>query len=454
MRVFAIPVAVLISGLLFLLALPPADLHYLAWLAFVPLFLAVGGRGFAVGFAAGLGVCLVSMAVASWGLFYPPNLPDGNPSWIYLGFALFGLAVGLLGGLAGETKTLTVGRVLLYAAWGVLFEAAMLVYMPAHVALTQYQVPGALLVASAAGIWGVSFLVWAVNLLIAHAVAARRLRVAGAAALVPIALWAVPWSSEGREGDYTVAAIQTEAFELEDLARLNRRAGDLGADFAVWPELSGMVASPGGDTGALVALAAEEGQPPFATSFQDGVRPMPHNAAALFSGDGESARYLKRKPFGAESQMHRPGKQPVAIQTDQCKVGLNICYDTCFPHVMRDTVRRAGAEIILLPNMDPVSPRGVVQALHAAYTPFRAAELGVPIVRADITAHSMIVDGTGRILARAASGTEEVIVERVNLRRGQTLYLRLGDWFLYFCAAVAVAGLVRIRFGRTSGNRG
>ena len=304
-------------------------------------------------------------------------------------------------------------------------------------------------VASLTGIWGVSYIVWTVNLYIAHSIINySRVKIASAAVVLSFIFLLGIWHFKHEEGDYAVAAIQTQTENLEKLADLNRRAGELGAKLAVWPELSGIQAAPKGDTSALIALASSQEQPAFATSFEDNTEPMPHNTAALFSARGESKRYFKRKPFGAEARVHLAGKIPIAVPIEGYRAGLNICFDSCYPNVMRDTVRLQGADIILLPNMDPVAPFGVIQAIHAAYTPFRAAELGVPIVRADISAYSMIVDGTGRIVAMAESGTEEVIVGKINLYRRTTLYLRWGDWFLYLCGAAALAGLLRSYLNR------
>ena len=139
--------------------------------------------------------------------------------------------------------------------------------------------------------------------------------------------------------------------------------------------------------------------------------------------------------------MHLAGTEPVVVRTPNGAMGLNVSYDSCFPAVMRETAQKA-ADIILLPTMDPISPNGAVQALHAAYTPFRAAELGIPIVRADITAYSMIVDARGWIVAEAGSGSEEIIHASVQPGLRRTMYMAWGDWFLFVCGLLALAPLI------------
>lgn len=66
----------------------------------------------------------------------------------------------------------------------------------------------------------------------------------------------------------------------------------------------------------------------------------------------------------------------------------------------------------------------------SAVSPFRAAELGVRVVRADGYAHSSIVDARGRIVAEAPPG-EAVLVGSVVLGGHWTVAKTLGDWFLY-----------------------
>lgn len=210
----------------------------------------------------------------------------------------------------------------------------------------------------------------------------------------------------------------------------------------VWPELSATTAAPQGDTERLVEIAQQDGQAPFITTFEDDASPKPYNVAALFSKDGELARYKKRKPFGGERQLHAAGSKPASATVDGVTYGLNICFDSCFPSVMRDTASLDGVEVILLPTLDPIAPYGTMQAVHAAYTPFRAAELGIPIVRADITAYSMIVDARGVIVAEAGSGTTEVLIGTITPDSRNTIYRRFGDWFLYLCGLAAISGLI------------
>lgn len=174
------------------------------------------------------------------------------------------------------------------------------------------------------------------------------------------------------------------------------------------------------------------------TSFPDDFSPKPHNTASLFSHLGESSRYYKRRLFGGEKNMHTPGVDPVAAKTDWGPVGLNICFDSCFPNLMRESSLQGPVGLIALPTIDPESPHGFIAAMHAAFTPFRAAELGVAIARADGYAHSMIVENNGQIVAELGPGVEDSIRATVDTTPKWTLYKAVGDWFLIVCAGILI----------------
>lgn len=433
----------MLSAILLVLALPPSTFGFLGWICWVPAMVGCRTRGIAIGFVTGIGVCLIAAALAASGLPYAEKRTEGDPGWIYVGFAIFGLVAGFLLAVMASAKGPTNWRRgLVWAAWAVLAEAALLIYLPAHLALTQWNNGFPLILASIGGIWMVSFLVWAVNIFLAGILAEKRYTLAAIVTFQFCLTQPLFNLFSPQTGSLRVAMIQTEAADEEALSALNHKAGELGAELAVWPELSGMGLAPGGKTGSLVKLAAQIGQPPFVTSYPDASRPKPFNTAAVFGPEGESKQYRKRKPFAAERAIHQAGNQAVAVDVPGAHAGLNICFDTCFPNVMRDTARLPGVNLILLPTLDPPTPHGVIQAIHAAYTPFRSAELGVPIVRAESTAWSMATDHRGRVIARLGLEQDRILIANVRPESRKPIALYVGDGFLLVCAGLVVWGVV------------
>jgi len=448
------------TGVLFCLALPPADQWWIGWFAFVPLLVAARGRGFLHGFLGGILAMLVCALFVWSGVFYSDKDMSGSMSWVVTGCALFGFVISMSAGIWADKGTLRKPSIW-FAALAVALEACLMVKLPAHIALTQYRQPAMLFLASLGGIWLVSLLMWFANFGLAAVIErargldreARKERewVGGhvwafgllAAGLVLVGLLQlVPRAS----GTLRVAAIQTDSADERVLSRLHLAASKGGSRFVVWPEFSAIIMAPGGNTARLEKLAAEPGSAPIVTSYQDGFQPLPHNTSALFSASGVSAKYYKRQLLGGEANMHTPGDRAVCADTDFGAVGLAICYDSCFPEAMRETALLPNVVVMSLPAVDPPSPHHFVAAVHAAFTPFRAAEDGVPIVRSDGFAHSMIVDGSGRIVADMGAG--EGFVEGAVPPPHPTLYRRIGDVVLYLCAAFGLAGFFLFRGSR------
>lgn len=441
MRAARILGAVALSGALLALSLPPHYFSLLGWVVWVPLLLSTRRCGFAVGFGSGLAACLFGAWIDASGFLLKPMPDAGSSSWIYTGFLLFGLVSGGVLGVAGESERLRAKPVCL-AALAVLLEAVLLVYLPAHMALTQSRSTAILWLATVTGIWGASYLVWLANLAAAWLISAHRRRLTLVCFAV-CSLLSVSWLPP-KTGNVRVAMIQTPSTDPDELKGLNASAGKSGAVVAVWPELSGLLAVTDGDTEELSAIATSPGQPAFVTSFEEPGPELPFNVARLFGPGYVSPGYQKRKPFAGEAQMHAAGKAPAVAQWQGITYGLNICFDSCFPSIMRDTAHQEGVQLILLPTLDPDTPCGVIQSIHAAFTPFRAAELGIPIVRADTTAFSMAVDAGGRTIAQAGVNQREVVVAPVHLERRWTLARSAGDWFLWVAACL---------FGLTFWNR-
>lgn len=132
-------------------------------------------------------------------------------------------------------------------------------------------------------------------------------------------------------------------------------------------------------------------------------------------------------------------------------IGLNVCFDSCFPSIIRETAQ-LGTSIVALPTIDPPSTHNFIAAIHAAYTPFRAAESGVAIVRADGYAHSMVCDSRGMITGELGPG-DGILIADTAVGPRWTVSKLLGDWFLWACASLLIFGVIRQRKIAINGKR-
>ena len=436
--------AALLSGLLLVLSLPLGEQFYLAWIMLVPLLVVVRGRGFLWGFV----LALVAIFFAAWlsveGFFYAFRSSDGERSWNYTTFGIFGWSLAIAVGAWADKATAK-----LNAAWfallGVLMEAVLLAGLPAHLALTQYRQTTMLWVASIGGIWLVSFLVWWSNFALAAALVEagrdrKRLRYVGlgAGAILVLSLGTsfIRFSPDGPVRRFGVVQIQEP--DEQKMAVGQRESAGKGAVLTVWPEFSGI---PFVRTGHISGLAAlSRGSSAFVTCFEDDLKPLPHNVAGLFRSGAEEAAYFKRKLFGSESSMHTPGTTPSSGDFDGGRAGLNICFDSCYPEVIRDTARLPGVNVVCLSSIDPEAPNNFVSAMHAAYTPFRAAE-EVAMVKCDGAAYSIFVDSYGQTVKELPPG-DRVAIADVPLEVHMTWFRRFGEGSSVAIVALLLFGLV------------
>jgi apolipoprotein N-acyltransferase len=451
-RILTIVGAVVVSGVLLVLALPPADMGWLGWFCLAPMYLVVRDKGFAVGFCAALATCMLAALFTTVGWFYPPVSIPGLPTWHFVSFFLFAFPAGLVGGLVGETKLTRGWRIWVVPAWAVLAEALLQVYLPAHLGLTQYRSASMLTVASYTGIWGVSYLLWFANLLPALLPSKRFVSALPAAALAALSLL-IPFGQAGRGTPVLVGAVQDAVGFADGLARASAAPSFSGARLVVWPESGGSEAVLNGDASKLRQASEKYPGLAFVTSFADSHTPNPHNTAALFEAGRESERYNKRKLFGGERMVRTPGDRPAAADWNGTRVGLSVCFDSCYPYIMRDLARLPGVTLVALPCGGPETPFAVLQAWHGAFTPFRSAEMGVPIVRSDLSGYSQVVDSHGRIVAEAPAGMSGLLTAKVVPESRWTLYKALGDWFLWFCGVLIAAG-TWASVGRRRADRG
>ena len=444
-----------LTGLLFAFSLPPFDQEWLGWFAFAPLLIASQGRrpleAVGLGLIAG-GVC--GAAQAGW------YHDTARLFWAYIPFLWLAFLLGFVAVAAARVPAAwhPARRVLFLACAGIAGEwLTSFLPLPLNIALCQYRALPLLQVATFAGIWGVSFLLWWVNASLMELALRRKsapLGIGAALVLLSLGYGFLRLARPPTGPRLTVAAIQDlTREETGDLAapgveadrtQLTRQAAARGAKLIVWSEesLGGEFtpASPKDET----RLLARQLQTALVVGYSDDARPKPFNCAAFLAPDGTvlGPAHHKIHLYLSERETNQPGRAATVVSTGQGKIGLEICFDSCYTNTTRQEVGQ-GARLIALPNYDPPTPRGVLHRLHGAMLPFRAAENAVPFVRADSNGLSQIVDARGRILAQSPLFTPDVLVADVALGDGRgTFFTRFGDWLAYVCLAVVCGSLL------------
>jgi len=117
-----------------------------------------------------------------------------------------------------------------------------------------------------------------------------------------------------------------------------------------------------------------------------------------------------------------------------------ICYEAIFPGAVSDG-RDRPAWLLSITNDAWFGP-GAGPAQHFAMARMRAAEEGLPLVRAANTGISAVVDSLGRVQDRIDIGRRGIIDADLPPARKPTLYAQFGD--LIFFTLLALSGLVLV----------
>ncbi len=482
-RTFAKPLryAALAAGALPTLAFPQLNLEFLGWCGLVPGILiiraapsareaAVRGWWLGAGFilaalywlvpsigpalllaAVVFGVLWTGFGVAAWTLLRPPLRPARALAALAVlpGYWVFTEWARSWQGFGGP--------------WAVL-------------GTSQWQHPVVLALASAGGVWLISFNLVAANtgILIAatarggaaRAVAAAGIAVAIAAGPVTFALTtAVPAARS-----VTVALVQpgitrSSNSRVSASLRLSRPLAADHPDLIVWGE-----SSVGNDVQRDPMLYRQIRQLAAATGAevlvnQDAILPRQARSkvALLISRHGVAGSYTKTRlvPFGeyiplrgalgwltrisqaAPSNMV-PGHGAHLVHATTrdgrpLPLGVLICFESAFPDMSRvDT--RLGAQLIVYQTSDSTFQQTWAPAQHAALGAVRAAETGRPVVQAALTGDSAAFDPRGRLLALMTTQDRGVTVLRTGLppATALTLYDRIGDYLPWTATGIAL----------------
>lgn len=254
-----------------------------------------------------------------------------------------------------------------------------------------------------------------------------------------------------------VAAIQMASgprrdANLDEAARLLRKAAEAGVKLAVLPEYFAQFGLPEPERIAaaeapgdgpvqdfLARLSRETGMwivggsLPIKTSGQ-----RVRGASILYDNNGEQvARFDKMHLFDVhipekeehyeESGWTEPGTEVVVADTPFGRLGLAVCYDLRFPELFR-RMSALGVDIIALPSaFTAVTGRAHWEILlraraieNLAYV-VAAAQGGFHANGRETHGNSMIVDPWGTILDRRTEGGSGIVVATVDLDRQQQL---------------------------------
>jgi len=505
-----------LSGALLVLSFPTYDLDFLAWIALVPLLIAIREKPWKTAFGQGwLAGLVFFVGTLSWvinAMHQYGKIPFPVSFLIMLllaGYcALFvGLFAAILAALTdarGMLRPWTAAALWVTLEWlrGHLFSG----FPWALLGYSQYHALSVIQIADVTGVYGVSFLLVLVNALAARLieVIVSRVRlsatpvpvpwvtVALAAALIAFVVdygyWRLdPRHNPANEHFLRIGLVQPNvdqaqkwdvAFRRETIDRHKKLTNQVvrEVDLVVWPE----AAAPfffDVETDyreELLRFVQERGVPllvgaPAVDRRTDG-GPRLLNSAYLVSGGGAVLdRYDKVHlvPFGEFVPL-----KSIFFFLDKLVVGIgdfvpgsgprvmsgpsgHLGVVICFEVIFPDLVRQfvdRGADYMVTITNDAWFGRTSAPYQHFAMVVFRAVENRVPFARAANTGISGFIDAEGHILRTTELFVEGALNGEVRIGGPRTIYTAYGDLFAYGCAILTL--VVAARMWRQGAFRG
>lgn len=503
-----VALAALGAGILVVLA-PPANWHWLHWVAFLPMFVALeperprSNRWLAF-FYGTLGVGLLFRWITHTILVFTP-LPAAFAWFVLVLFAaVFGLPyLALWSAVHPMRRRFGTWWVLALPAWQVVVEwVSMLVLLfPYQQGVSQYRFPWTFQLASVTGVYGLSFVLMLSNCAFAEAFYRWRERraqswapFAGAAAAVALtvafsaARYSAVEASLATAPVARVAQLQTDKGMEWRMTHKARDAWDIwvaateavppgSADLVVWPEGAspydleidgrshkaterlGELARRGGFD--LLVGAGTRTREPDPVMGEDRVSVF--NSVYHIDRQGQVRGHYDKMvplPFGEylpfawaypwlAKQLpvgnFRPGEAPVYFDTSAGAVATPICYEAILPRTCR---RFDQADLLVTVTNDAWFGDTANPWQHAMLAATRAVELGIPMVRSAYTGVSFVAEPHGVI--HSETRPFQVVNRVVEVRRAHvgSIYARFGDWFVAVCGLGLAVGWWRSRVPR------
>jgi apolipoprotein N-acyltransferase len=479
-----------LSGLLTFAAFPGVGAWPLAFVAWVPLLLALAGmplrRAAALGFVAGFFAALPGLRFVIPALRAESGFGPLGCGLILVAIALYHALRGLvIGAVSRAWSTDTAPPSLSFAAGLAASEIAVPSLFPWYFGASVHDLPLLIQPAELLGPVAVSVVLALSSVAVAETIAAlrdgrrTRPRVIVTAIAIPIA--AAFWGSvripaidaAGRASPaIAVGVVQPNlagAGEIETALHHREATRDLagrGAGLVVWAEgaLPWTVPAPFAEdtlallrvpdvpllTGALVQGSAP-GAPETSTRLS--------NSALLFDGGRLIGRYDKHRllPFSETLPLERtfpwlrdlsprsgdfaPGDTYAPLAFRGHPMAVFICYEDLFPGHVRALSRRGDVELLVNLTNDSWFSGTDEQRVHLALAKLRAVEQRKYLVRATLTGKSAIVDPAGRLLGAVPEDRAGTLLAEVRWMRGTTVYNFVGDvpWWIFVVGVLVYA---------------
>ena len=480
-----------LSGLLYFLAIPPLNLWPLAFVAQVPLILALRGqtvkRATALGWVAGLAFTLLAFHWLRGMLATFSEMPPPVPAILMAILCAYQSGRMALCGLLfarASNRGWPAGPV--FAAAFAVSELVFPLLLPWHFAVAVQAALPLVQVAELGGVILVGLVLVAANLAIAEIVGrwshrapvSRALVAVGL--LVPLAAVVFGWVRIGQVEAQQSAAPSIRVAMVQGNQPLMTRKGsrqlhldltaaavEQGAELVVWgegvvmhtlktPEYEAEVMEKYNAALAVPTIVGMVMQFPAAEGSRKKYDSW--NSALMFADGKRTSRYDKRFllmfgeyiPLGnafpvlydlsPNSGAISPGESLEPLVFGGHRLSTSICYEAIVPPYFNDLVRKADPDLLVNLTNDAWFGDTTEPVIHLALSKFRSVEHRRYMVRATNSGVSALIDATGAVLVHGGTFQKETVMGEARFLTGGTLYRTIGDIPWWLLAAALLAG--------------
>lgn len=144
-----------------------------------------------------------------------------------------------------------------------------------------------------------------------------------------------------------------------------------------------------------------------------------------------------------------PGEYILKADMPYGSFGVFICYEIIFPGLVRKFYSKGGDFMVTITN-DAWFGKTAGPYQHFSMAVFRAIENRKPVIRAANTGISGFIDSNGRILETTSLFRRTVLTMDLMTDKTRSFYSRYGDLFSYLCIVTTILLLINISRSKTN----
>lgn len=489
------------SGGLLVLSFPRFDFYPLAWIALVPLLIAVRGKNSRPAFYLGLLTGFTYFTGTIYWMYHSMYYYGGVPLilsililivlslYLALYTGIFSMMFSFLSKQSAVPTLLTVP--VLWVSLEYFRTYALTGFPWSLLGYSQYKFLPLIQISDITGVYGVSFLVAAINGALCDIVLSRY-RKSDIAPLLPqwpgilgmIVFILIITASlhygfgklngPDKQGNIKVSVIQGNIRQdvkwdsrfqrevIDTYKRLSIKALSAKPDIIIWPE-SAVPFVFGYDKTLTEDISVFSKEINSYLLFggvvvkqNEADKSSLANSAILLSPEGKLISVYDKihlVPYGEYVPLKKlfpfidkmvtaigdfvQGEKTTVMETPFAKIGNLICYEIIFPGLVREFVN-SGANLLVTITNDAWFGRTAAPYQHFSMAVFRAVENRVPVARAANTGISGFIDAKGRILNKGDIFVEAALTEEIATGGDKSFYTRYGDVFTWLCISISV----------------